>query len=254
MSRLAVVRTLLSLCVLVIGALATAAPIPEGETASGAFVLDGGSPVATASLGTPVAEADPRLLPSDEARPASASPANAGPSLAASVAGLSDVRADSQATPRARPRAFEYSDGYHTRLKIHKYASFATLPLFAAEVVVGQKLYNGTGTRSTRSLHGDIAAGIGVLFVANSVTGVWNMIEARKDPNHKTKTTVHGILMLAADAGFVATGVLTPHHQRLSSTGFYEGGTSGTSPSTHRTVALVSMGVATVSYLLMLFH
>jgi hypothetical protein len=252
MSRLAVVRTLLPLGVLVIGALATAAPIPEGETASGAFVLDGGSPVASASLGTPVAEADPCLLPADETT--GASPANAGASLAASVASISDVRSDSQATPRARPRAVEYSDGYRTRLKIHRWASYATLPIFAAQVLVGQKLYNGTGSRSTRSLHQDLVAGGAVLFGVNTVTGVWNMVEARKDPNHKTKRTVHGILMLAADAGFVATGLLTPHHQRLSSTGFYEGGGSGTSPSTHRAVALASMGVATVSYLMMLFH
>ena len=254
MSRPAVIRTLLSLCVLAIGALATAAPGPEEKMAPAAFVLDGDVLEATAPGATPVAAADPCLLPADAPKTDGATPAAAGPSLAASIAGLSDAGADSQATPRARPRAFEYSDGYRTRLKIHKWASFATLPLFAAEVVVGQKLYNGTGTQSTRSLHGDIAAGIGVLFVANSVTGVWNMVEARKDPNHQKKTTVHGILMLVADAGFVATGVLTPHHQRLSSTGFYQGGSSGTSQSTHRAVALASMGVATVSYLMMLFH
>jgi len=37
--------------------------------------------------------------------------------------------------------AVEHSDAYQTRAKIHKYASFATLPLFAAEVALGQSLY-----------------------------------------------------------------------------------------------------------------
>ena len=54
--------------------------------------------------------------------------------------------------------------------------------------------------------------------------------------------------------GFVATGVMTPHHQRGGVV--FEGGTvsGGTSASTHRAVALTSMGVATVGYLMMLFH
>ena len=48
------------------------------------------------------------------------------------------------------------------------------------------------------------------LFAVNTVTGVWNLSEGRKDPNHRTKRMVHGILMAVADAGFVATGVMTP--------------------------------------------
>ncbi len=146
------------------------------------------------------------------------------------------------ATPR--PKAFEYSDGYRTRLKIHKYASYATLPLFVAQYAVGQKLYDGTGSESTRSAHGALAAGTAALFAVNTVTGVWNLAEARHDPNHRTKRTIHGILMLAADAGFVATGMLAPDEE----------GEGGGSRSTHRTVALASMGVATVAYLMMLIH
>ncbi len=48
--------------------------------------------------------------------------------------------------------------------------------------------------------------------------------------------------MLGADAGFVATGMLAPNKEG-------EGGNR----STHRAVAYTSMGVATVSYLMMLF-
>jgi len=144
--------------------------------------------------------------------------------------------------------AFEYSDGYRTRLKIHKYASFATLPLFIAQFAVGQKLYDGNGSDSTRSVHGALAVSTGVLFGVNTVTGIWNLSEGRKDPNHRTKRMVHGILMALADAGFVATGAMAPE----SEGGESEGG--GTSRSTHRAVALTSMGVATVAYLMMLIH
>ena len=157
---------------------------------------------------------------------------------------------DSQAAPGPRPMAFEYSDGYRVRLKVHKYASFATVPLFIAQYAVGQKLYDGDASDSTRSLHSGLAAATAVLFGVNSVTGVWNLYEGRKDPNHRTKRMVHGILMLAADAGFVATGMLAPDDDEGE--GGFEGG--GGDRSTHRTVALVSMGVATVAYLIMLIH
>ncbi len=156
---------------------------------------------------------------------------------------------DPQAAPGPRPMAFEYSDGYSVRRKIHKYASFATVPLFIAQYAVGQKLYDGNASDSTRSLHGGLAAATAVLFGVNSVTGVWNLYEGRKDPNHRTKRMVHGVLMLAADAGFVATGMLAPDDEGEDG---FEGG--GGDRSTHRTVALVSMGVATVAYLIMLIH
>ena len=149
-----------------------------------------------------------------------------------------------------RPKAFEYSDGYRTRLKIHKYASYATLPLFVAQYAVGQKLYAGTGSDSTRSVHGALAATTAALFAVNTVTGAWNLSESRKDPNHRTKRTIHGVLMLVADAGFVATGMMAPDNEHEG-----EGnGSSGTSASTHRSVAIASMGVATVAYLMMLIH
>ena len=38
--------------------------------------------------------------------------------------------------------AFEYSEAYQTRAKIHKIASFATLPLFAAELWLGRSIYD----------------------------------------------------------------------------------------------------------------
>ncbi len=150
-----------------------------------------------------------------------------------------------QQTP-TRPRAVTYSDAYLVRRKIHMYASFATVPLFVAQTIVGQQLYNGNGSESLRGTHSGLATGIAVLFAANTVTGVWNLWEARKDPNGRTKRLVHGILMLCADAGFVATGALAPGEEEGP------GIPSGNGRSTHRTVAFISMGIATVGYLYML--
>lgn len=155
--------------------------------------------------------------------------------------------ADDQGAAPRRVVAFEYSEGYKTRAKLHKIASFATLPVFVANYFVGQDLYNnGGGSESESGVHGFLGATTGVLFGMNSVTGVWNLLEARKDPSHKTKRTIHGILMLAADAGFVATGMMTPDDD-----GTYDSYSS--QRKTHRTVALTSMAIATVAYVIMLF-
>ena len=143
----------------------------------------------------------------------------------------------------------EYSDAYRTRAKVHKIASFATLPLFAAEGVVGQKLYNARlnfeDTSTLKSTHLALAGGIGGLFAVNSVTGLWNLMESRHDPNHRTIKWVHGLLMLGADAGFLATAATGPGDER-----FFE---DTNVPSTHRAIAFTSIGAATAGYLIMLF-
>ena len=86
--------------------------------------------------------------------------------------GGSSASAGAPQSPTARPKAITYSNGYYTRRKVHVYASYATLPLFIAESVVGQELYNQTASGSLRSTHSALAAGIGVLFGVNTVTGV----------------------------------------------------------------------------------
>lgn len=139
-----------------------------------------------------------------------------------------------------RPMAVEYSHAYQVRRKIHFYASFATIPLFVTQYILGDKLFDDDGGGSTKSAHSAAAVGIEALFGINSVTGVWNMWEARKDPNGRAKRLTHSLLMLGADAGFVATGLLAPD----------DGDRGGR--STHRNVAIGSMAVSTVSYLIML--
>lgn len=145
---------------------------------------------------------------------------------------------DLSSSAEQRPQAFTYSDAYNTRRKIHMAASWATLPLFVGQYIAGEKLDDG-GSDTVKSVHTSLAISVAALFAVNTVTGVWNLWEARQDPNGKTRRLVHGLLMLGADAGFVATGMMAPD--------------DGEDSDAHRNMALASMGMATASYLYMLF-
>lgn len=140
--------------------------------------------------------------------------------------------------------AVEYSDAYKLRAKIHRVASFATLPLFATEGFVGQSLYNNP-SGAKKSAHLAVASGIGVLFGINTVTGVWNLVEGRHDTNHRALRWAHGLLMLGADAGFLATAATGPGREEF----FF----NSDERSKHRAIAFTSIGVASAGYLLMLF-
>ena len=151
-----------------------------------------------------------------------------------------------QAQP-ASPRpivAAEYSDAYVMRRKIHLYASLATAPLFVTQYIIGEKLYNEGGSDGLRGAHSAIGVGIGALFGINTVTGAWNLWEARRDPNGRRRRLIHGISMLGADAGFLATGMTAPGRE------FERDG--GGNRSLHRSLAFTSMGVAAGSYVYML--
>jgi hypothetical protein len=108
------------------------------------------------------------------------------------------------------------------------------------------KIYNDPNARTSASRNAHIAVGSAItgLFAVNTVTGVWNMWESRSDPNHRTLKMLHGILMLGADAGFVATFATGP--------GGRNNVNFDSNKQTHRTLALTSIGVATGSYLMML--
>lgn len=137
----------------------------------------------------------------------------------------------------------EYSDWYGRRLTIHRWASYATLPLFAFQYAAGRELYEKSNDAPAwaREGHGVAATGIVALFGVNTVTGVWNLWEARKDPEGRKTRTAHAVMMLVADAGFAATGLLAERAER-----------SADDRRLHRTMAISSMSVATVSYLIML--
>lgn len=147
-----------------------------------------------------------------------------------------------------RRRAIEHSDWYYRRLTIHKAASFATVPLFVAEYIVGDKLFAGNPSGNVQSTHQALASGIGVLFGVNTVTGAWNLWDSRHETQGRARRVTHSVLMLASDAGFVATAALAPGGEG-NERRFEDGGSSGR--NRHRTVAISSMGVSLVSYLMM---
>ncbi len=201
-------------------------------------------PQDTGQVASPVPAVDSLPLPpADSLRPISLAPRIDNLYLLAPAVSAPLVLtfpADTDQVPgERRNRAVRYSDLYYTRLTIHKYASYLTVPLFAAEYVVGQSLYNSGGDGGNRGLHSGLAAGIAGLFAVNTVTGVWNLIESRHEKAGRTRRWVHGLLMLTADAGFVVTGATAPDDD--------EGG-GGAGRSTHRAVAISSMGVALISY------
>ena len=158
-----------------------------------------------------------------------------------------------QTAPPVHAAAITYSDGYLLRAKIHKYASFATLPLFATEVALGQSIYNDpTNAESRKGAHIAVGTGIIGLFGVNAVTGVWNMVEDRHNSQGHKLRLIHGLLMLTANAGFVATAATGPHEHEA------EGRHFATVPSEsdkalHRGLAIGSMAVGTVGYTIMLF-
>jgi hypothetical protein len=163
-----------------------------------------------------------------------------------SIAGRQPADTMADTTGKAqRRRAVEHSDWYYRRLTIHKVASYTTIPLFATEYVLGDKLYNGTASSSTRSAHQAVAAGIGILFGVNTVTGVWNLWDSRHESEGRARRTTHALLMLAADAGFVATASLAPEGEDDS----FED--SSDDRGRHRAVALTSIGVSLASYIMM---
>jgi hypothetical protein len=147
-------------------------------------------------------------------------------------------------TPAPTLQPIEYSHAYKTRLKIHKISSFAMLPLFGTELVLGQSLYDGHGSSGKKGAHAGVGAAIGALFGINTVTGVWNLWEGRKDPHGRTRRVLHSVLMLAADAGFTMTAALAPESEH---------GEFRDDRSAHRTAAIASIGLGTAGYLLMLF-
>lgn len=145
------------------------------------------------------------------------------------------------AAPVRRPVAFVYSDGYELRAKIHKYASFVTLPLFGAQAWLGFKLDEGDASESVRATHAALATTMVGLFGVNTVTGVWNAWEGRANPAGRTRRLLHSVLMLASDAGFVATGLLAPTND------------GGGNRSLHKSVAITAIAAATTGYLIMFF-
>jgi hypothetical protein len=191
--------------------------------------------------------ADESPVPEGVILPAPASAAAPAPAAPASSSATAAPQDQGQPLHAA---AVEYSDAYQLRRKIHKYASFATLPLFATELALGQSLYNTpSNVDSRRTAHGIVGAAIVGLFGVNTVTGAWNLFgtEGRQSSEGRKLRLVHGLLMMAADVGFVATEASGPNsHSRRGALNFES------NKVTHRNLAVASISVATIGYLVML--
>jgi hypothetical protein len=143
--------------------------------------------------------------------------------------------------PRKRRHAVQYSDQYYTRLQIHRVGSWLELPVFGTEYWLGQKLINDSPLAGwVKPTHTTVAAVLGGLFVVNTATGLANLIEAGRSTDDRALVWTHSALMLAADAGFIATAAVAgqAHH-------------SVSGQNRHKNVAVASIGVATVGTLLM---
>lgn len=155
------------------------------------------------------------------------------------LAGSSTTTTTSDTIPRRR-HAIEYSDWYDRRLTIHRIGSYTMLPLFGAEYVLGNQLIHGDQSSAMKGAHVAVATGIGALFTVNTVTGVWNLWDARSDPAGRTRRTLHAITMLASDAGFIWTGAIGGDAKR-----------SNDNARRHRNVAIGSIGIATIGTAMM---
>ena len=80
--------------------------------------------------------------------------------------------------------AFEYSDAYRLRAKIHKVASFTMLPLTATEGFLDSRSIQ-IPSSGKRDAHLPSPPASARCSRSTSVTGVWNLVEARKDPVHR---------------------------------------------------------------------
>ena len=159
---------------------------------------------------------------------------------------LADTGETKDTVPVRRRRkvvAVEYSDWYARRLTIHRWASYATIPLFVGNYVTGSQLY-AYGNQAPEwaiRYHGPLATTVATLFTVNTITGGWNLWEGREDPSARKWKLAHAILMLTADAGFTTAGLLANSAERSQSR-----------RDLHRTIALTSIGMSVVSYAMML--
>jgi hypothetical protein len=166
---------------------------------------------------------------------------SASPLAAQESSALLPSRLAPTAAEDAAPQAIDHSDAYYRRLDVHRYGSYAMLPLFAGEYLLGNKLLHEDDPADwVKSVHVGVAGALGAVFVVNSVTGIWNLIEGRNDPD-ATKRWLHAALMLGADAAMVYTATL----------GDDAGRAKNSTNHPHRDWALVSISSATAGTLLM---
>ena len=157
---------------------------------------------------------------------------------------LSTLDTPSDTIRRVRAKAVVYSDAYQTRLMIHRTLSWTMIPLFAVSYFSGDQLFKSGSSAPAwaRKTHAPAATGAAILFTAQSITGYWNLWESRHIAQGRTRRIVHSVLFTTASAGFVYAGSKLANDAEQSQAKRQE----------HKNIALASMGVSTMSWLLML--
>lgn len=140
---------------------------------------------------------------------------------------------------RQRRRSVDVSEWYARRLKIHRYAAYASLPVFALQYAAGRELYNKGSSAPdwAKTGHRFGATALAGIFAVNTVTGAWNWWDSRTVPKGRVLRTVHALSLLGADAAFTYAGV------KLSN----EAENSLEKRQQHRNVALSAVAVSAVS-------
>ena len=117
---------------------------------------------------------------------------------------------DSTAVPadtiRKRPKSVDVSEWYSRRLTIHRYVAYGTLPVFAAQWVAGNQLYQESRDAPTwaKTTHRVGATTLAAAFTVNTVTGAWNWWDSRSVEQGRVLRTLHALTMIGADAAFTA--------------------------------------------------
>jgi hypothetical protein len=144
-----------------------------------------------------------------------------------------------QDTVRRRRKAVQISDWYGRRLTIHRDLAYASIPVFAAQWVAGNQIFQlGTAAPTwAKTTHRAGATALAGIFTVNTVTGLWNLWDSRSVPQNRALRTVHALSMLAADGAFTWAGATLSNQAEQSLD----------KRRLHRTVALSAIGVTAAS-------
>lgn len=135
----------------------------------------------------------------------------------------------------------DVSEWYGHRLTLHRYAAWTAVAAFPVEIYTGWRLRSaGADPEWVRDTHRATVWILGSTFAVNTVTGVWNWSDSRKEPEGRGWRTAHALVMVAADAAMFATARAGQARARG------EGG------EWHRELAFTTAGLTAIGHLMML--
>lgn len=141
------------------------------------------------------------------------------------------------------PRQPEDDGGewYGRRLALHRYSAWAAVAAFPVEIYTGSRLLDdGADPDWVRDTHTGTVWVLGTTFTMNTVTGVWNWWDSRREPEGRRWRNAHALVMVAADAAMFATARAGQAAAR------------GESRERHQTLAFTTVGLTAVGHLMML--